>query len=51
MSNFSLEMRQMKDSMAGLRKILPGQGEKIVQIEAKHDDIIVALRELGKTMQ
>ena len=51
MSNFTLDMRQLKDTISGLRKMIPTQGEKIMQIETRHDEIIRALRELGKVMQ
>ena len=50
MSNFALDVRSMKDSIANVRKMIPSQGEKITQLEARHDDIIRALRDLGRVM-
>ena len=50
MSNFALDIRSMKDSISGVRKSIPSQGEKITHLEARHDDIIRALRDLGRVM-
>lgn len=51
MSNFSLEVRNLKDSVSSMRKMVPNLSEKIMNMEARHDEIIRALRELGQVMQ